>query len=234
MLSLRRSEFPEAFWPKDRIRAERFGRARVRRRRRDAVRHVLRRLSRRGGRGPAVSRHAAVPGGRQSGLPGRGHRRVHRGDHPHGPAGTADAGLGRRKTAACGRRRSRRSSRHLRQQGGVAEPQPSHPERRWVQADAAGGRSTVRAATAPAATGPQGEGLAGPGLEQPGPVGQRRRTRTWSKRSAAAGAARRCRVSAGRRRPAVHPVAVASRMDEIEVASCAFLRTLGSGTDTSG
>ncbi len=104
MLSLRRSDFPEAFWPADRLRVERFGEREFAVDGATLFGTFCAACHGASGEGRWYPGIAAIPGDWKPGLLGRGHRRVHCEHHSPGARGAADAGLGyeRRRTAAAG------------------------------------------------------------------------------------------------------------------------------------
>jgi mono/diheme cytochrome c family protein len=162
MLSLRRSNFPEAFWPADRIRTERFG-----------------------------EREFAVDGGTLYGTfcaachGAAGEGQWYPGMLPFPAIGNPDflaaatdefiantvrhGRVGRRMPAWSTKDGGLRPQEitdivaHLRQRSGIAEPISSRPERRWVQADAAAGGHTYARYCA-GCHGTRGEGVQAPAL----------------------------------------------------------------------
>jgi mono/diheme cytochrome c family protein len=162
MLSLRHSDFPEAYWPKDRIRAERFGEREFST---DgatlygAFCAACHGPLGEGRRYPGTTPFPAVANPdflaaaddefiAESIRRGRPGRRM--------PAwGDDEGGLRAEEiTAVVG---------HLRQLGGVPEPEAVHTESRWVRADAAAG-GQLFATRCAGCHGPQGEGTEAPAL----------------------------------------------------------------------
>jgi mono/diheme cytochrome c family protein len=166
LLSLRRSSFPEAYWPKDRIRAERFGE-------REfsgdgatlygtfcAACHGLAGEGKRYPNTPpfpalanadflAAATNEFLTASIRKGRPGR-----------RMPAwGEKDGGLRPEEIAAI--------VGYLRQRTGTPEPQPTHPEPRWVKADPAVGQPLYTRYCA-GCHGAKGEGLQAPQLNNPG------------------------------------------------------------------
>ncbi len=162
MLSLRRSAFPEAFWPKDRIRTERF-----------AEREFSTDGATLYGTFCAACHGPAGEGRRYPGntpfpavanpdflavAPDSFLAETIRGGRPgrRMPAWSeAEGGLRDDEIAAI--------VAHLRRLGGVAQPQVSPPERRWVRGDPAAGERLFAGRCA-SCHGPRGEGVDAPAL----------------------------------------------------------------------
>lgn len=166
LLSLRRSNFPEAYWPQDRIRVERFGEREFATDGETLFAAFCAACHGRAGEGrrfpgaplfPAVGNPDLLAAATDAFLAdtiaqGRPGRRM--------PAwGEPDGGLRPEEIAAI--------VSHLRRQAGVAEPQPARTERRWVTADARLGQR-LYAAYCSGCHGPQGEGLLAPQLNNRG------------------------------------------------------------------
>jgi cytochrome c oxidase cbb3-type subunit III len=165
MLSLRRSEVPEAYWPKDRIRAERFGEREF-----ATDGHTL-----------YETFCAACHGDRGQGLRYPGMPLFPAVGNPDLYAVAADDFLvetirigrpGRRmpgfgeEGGGLRREEIRRIVSYLREQSGVPEPEVSEPPR-WVTADAVAGE-TLYAARCAGCHGASGEGTEAPALNNPG------------------------------------------------------------------
>lgn len=162
MLGLRRSDVPEAYWPQDRLRAERLGQ---------------REFATDGA--TLFGTFCAACHGQQ------GEGRRYPGMPPFPAVGNADflaaagdaflietirRGRPGRRMPAWGEKEGGLHSEEisrivafLRQQAGVPEPKPIHGQRRWVQADARAGQALFAAHCA-GCHGPQGEGTDAPAL----------------------------------------------------------------------
>lgn len=160
LLSLRRSEVPEAFWPKDRIRAERFGE----------------REFRTDGATLYGSFCASCHGAKGQGMRYGGSPPFPAIANPDFLALASDAFLA--ETIARGRPGRRMPSwtggglrpeeqkalvAHLRQLGGGVAPEPDPRPERWVEADAREG-SRLYAANCASCHGARGQGAEGPAL----------------------------------------------------------------------
>ena len=162
MLSLRRSDFPEAFWPADRVRAERLGEREFSVDGATLYGTFCAACHGASGEGawypgtvpfPAVGNADFLAAATDEFIAstirhGRMGRRM--------PAwGTKDGGLRPQEITAI--------IAHLREQSGVAAPVPGRPERRWVAADAAIG-SRLFASYCAGCHGQRGEGVQAPAL----------------------------------------------------------------------
>jgi len=156
LLSLRRSSFPEAFWPQDRIRVERFGEREFATDGETLFGTFCAACHGAAGEGrrypgtlpfPSVSNPDFLAAASDDFLA----RTIHHGRPGRRmPAwGGKDGGLRPEEIAAV--------VDFLRRQSGVAEPQPTDPRRRWVQADAAAGE-TLYARYCSGCHGVRGEG----------------------------------------------------------------------------
>ena len=166
LLSLRRSSFPEAFWPKDRVRAERLGEREF-----AADGETL------FGTFCAACHGAAGEGRRYPGglpFPAVGNPDFLAAATDGFIAETIRRGRPGRRMPAWGEKdgglRPEEITElvaYLRRLSGVDEPKPSHAERRWVTADAAVGRP-LYAAYCAGCHGGKGEGVQAPQLNNPG------------------------------------------------------------------
>ncbi|MHB8862066.1 MAG: c-type cytochrome [Pirellulaceae bacterium] len=166
MLSLRRSDFPEAFWPADRLRVERLGEREFATDGATLFGTFCSACHGESGEGRwypgmvpfpangnpdflAVATDEFIANTIRQGRPGR-----------RMPAwGNSDSGLRPEEITAI--------VAHLRQSSGVVEPVSSPAERRWVQADAAaGGRTYARYCAG--CHGARGEGVQAPALNNQG------------------------------------------------------------------
>ncbi len=165
LLSLRRNDFPEAYWPKDRIRAERLGEREFGTDGATLFGTFCAGCHGRSGEGqrfpgaipfPAVGNPDFLAAASDDFLAqtirrGRPGRRM--------PAWDAKAGGLRPEEI-------QEIIAHLRRASGVAEPKPAHPQRRWVHADAKAGQELFTRHCA-GCHGLNGEGLQAPALNHP-------------------------------------------------------------------
>jgi cytochrome c oxidase cbb3-type subunit 3 len=162
LLSLRRKDVPETYWPKDRIRAERLGEREFATDGSTLFGTFCAGCHGRSGEGRRFP--GAVP------FPAVGNPDFLAAASDDFLAQTIQRGRpGRRMPAWDAKSGGLRAEEiqeiiaHLRRASGVAEPKPAHPERRWVQADAkAGEQLFVR--NCAGCHGLHGEGLQAPAL----------------------------------------------------------------------
>ncbi len=166
MLALRRSDVPEAYWPQDRLRAERLGEREF-----GADGATLY------GTFCAACHGAAGEGRRYPGappFPAIGNPDFLAAASDQFIADTIRRGRPGRRMPAWGEKEGGLRPEeiaeivaHLRRTSGVPEPKPLHAERRWVKADAALG-ARLFAARCAGCHGPRGEGIDAPALDNPG------------------------------------------------------------------